>query len=557
MNAPPSIPVIIEVHVDEWGLEDGADPGAWIPLLEEIAAVAEARKGRLTFRFRERLAREVPRKAGTNLLLGLERRGHEVGTHAHGKNLGAASRAVAACRVANRGVSPGMVQEVQGFGALFDACVGLGFHWITDAPPVRVWSGGGLVPWRPGPGYSPFLPPSGPVSLEVSADPFAWGLLRRTPEGIVHARGLTVEHFEALGRQLQAHARREVPEGTPRYFSFAVHEHNFTEPGSHRATRASLDAFSDFLEGLDVVPAGDVAALLPGPGAPRATPTQEQPPPSLVRSVRMTGIRTMGLNRVRRRIRQHLDRIGPDPQGTFQVRAGDDPVHACWHGSRDPRGVLFVSHAGDRGGTAVLFQPFGVALRDLLAEDIAVVAWDRRGTGRSPTRVDLTPGALAAVEDFQAVWDGVSQWVAEDVPLGVLSFSSGILPALRSGRDLAFLLDGEAPADRWSVLPPQLPSSPDIGRVATWGLDDDDAWAGREPRLLLERIRCPYHRFQAELDHVHGRFDLHARLMVEAARKAGLPQVRLNGGDPGTLLPGRLHAHGPLLRTWIMEAFGA
>lgn len=262
----------------------------------------------------------------------------------------------------------------------------------------------------------------------------------------------------------------------------------------------------------------------------------------------------MGLQPLRRRLRREVDRLGPGPVGPFTVPVGQDRLQASWSGPADPMGVLLVSHAGDRGGTAVQLQPFGVDPRDLAAQGIAVITWDRRGTGRSPAAVDLSPGALAAVEDFQAVFDQVASRVEPGTPFGVLSWSSGILPALRAGRDLAFLLDGEAPADRWSLLPPQLPSSPDIGRMAAWSLQEDAPWAGREPLPLLSRIRCPYHRLQAELDHVHGRFDLHARRMVEEARRV-LPQALCNGGTDVRPLAGRLHAHGATIRQWILDAF--
>jgi len=183
------------------------------------------------------------------------------------------------------------------------------------------------------------------------------------------------------------------------------------------------------------------------------------------------------------------------------------------------------------------------------------VTWDRSGTGWSGGAIPPTPGHPAHVVDFCAVFDTAAAR-APGVPIGVLSFSAGILPPLHGERPIAFLLDGEAPADRWTLIPPagsDAPRDPDLGALP---LGHDAAWVDREPVTAIGRIRCPYHRLQAEIDHVHGRLDLHARLMVEAARRGGVPRVECNGRWDVRPLPGRLSMHGPTIGRWILDAFG-
>lgn len=553
--APARTRVVAEIHVDDLALERGAPWAAASALVERIAEVAEGAGARLTLRFRETFAREAARQRGHSLLRRLEDRGHEVGTHAHGKHLAAAWRAVSACRVANRGVTPGMVQARAGYGALFDEAATLGFGWMTDCPPRRLWSGAGHLPWRPGPGCSPFRPAGPLVLVEVSVTPFAWGLL--SPDG--QGQGLDEGRFQRLEELLARHGRRPLPAGLPPYFCVTVHEHDFCAPDSLRPDPAALDAFGAFLGRHRVVTAGEVASGCPPPSVQEVGPRGAAPVP-VARTLRWSsGLQDMaprGLRRLRQDLRSTMDRVGPAGEGAFTVPIGSDLLHAVWIGPRQPRAVVLVSHAGPRGGTSVLLQPFGLDAGDLGAAGVAVVAWDRRGTGRSRAGVDLTPGQPAHVEDFQAVWDHVVGRIHAGTPVGVLSFSSGILPPLRAGRPLAFLVDAEAPADRWTLLPPELPSSPDVDRLTRLSVDDDAAWAGREPRVLVGRLRCPYHRLQAEVDHVHGRLDLHARLLLEGA--SGAARRRCNGipwspGDPPALLPGHLHAHGDLVRRWILD----
>jgi hypothetical protein len=534
-----NMPVIAELHVDDLALEAGAPWGEAARLLETVAELAEGVGARLSFRVRRRFAEGDARQGGRTLRR-LEALGHEVGTHAHGAQLGRSKRAVDATGVDNRAATPGMVQAAHP-GRLWRRIAELGFGWVTDHPAERCWTYSGLLPWRPGADYRPDQPALGPVMLATSADPFAWGLLQRRAGRVQHQWGLDHHHFERLEDLLAAHPR-PLPRGSQPYFSFAIHEHNLCREGSLEPLPRSLAALEAFLGRHTVLASGEVAASIVEPELAPTAPDSR--PLRFARRVRMAS----------QPLRDRLPRRRPQA-GPFELQAGRRRLRALWLGPPEPRAVLLLSHAGLQGGTRTLLRPFGLEPRGLLAEGIAVVAYDRSGTGASPADTPLTPGNRVHVQDFRAAIQALRRELDPHVPVGVLSFSSGILPPLRAGEPLAFLMDGEAPADRWSLHPPPRAGVSRDERLQHLPMDRDEPWAGREPARLLAGMSCPYHRLQAAYDHVHGRMDLHARLMLEAAHAAGLPSVRANGEGELRPLPGRLHAHGALIERWILEAF--
>jgi len=534
--------VIAEIHVDDLALETGAN---WQDARRLVATIAELANGagaQLSFRFRRGFSEEAARLGAQGPLAELEAAGHEVGTHAHGRGLRKAQCAVSACGVANRVATPGMVQAGDRVGRIWQQAASLGFAWITDHPPHSPWTYGGILPWRPGPRFRPDEPPLGPVMIETSADPFAWGLLRRDGRRVAHEHRLGPEQFGLLEGLFDAH-HRTLPHAASPYFSFALHEHNLCAAGSLQPRPQALDALEAFLRAHRVVPSGELVDTFAEPPLLPANP--ERRGLRLARRVRMA-------TRPARRTLRGRPALGPGP---FSVTSGPRQLHALWLGPTEPRGVLLLAHAGLRGGTRSLLRPFGLDPAALTARGLAVVAYDRSGTGRSPAKLALTPGSAAHVRDFRSVLTTVRQRLAPGTPLGVLSFSSAIIPVLRCGEPFDFLIDGEAPADRWSLRPPRWADTPSDPAMAALDMNSDEAWRGREPARLLAGHTCPYHRLQAELDHVHGRMSTHAQIMLEAARSAGLPRVQANGAEVLSLLPGRLHAHSRRIEGWIAEAF--
>jgi hypothetical protein len=327
------------------------------------------------------------------------------------------------------------------------------------------------------------------------------------------------------------------PEGLPAFFLFTVHEHNFLAPGAREADPEALHGFAAFLGGCPggTARAEDLAEALPAQDFP-CRPPGRLPLPGL-----------------RRTLRRGLRRLLPRPEGEpFTVRVADRVLHALYLGPARPRALLLLSHAGRQGGTTLRLDPFGLSSAALVERSIAVVCFDRSGTGRSSAPgVSLAPGNPLHVEDLQAVHDALCQRVP-GVPVGALSWSSGLLSVLRAGRRFAFVVDGEAPAERLSLRPPDDAGLPRDPRLEARALHEDLAWEGLEPARLLGGLSCPYHRLQGALDHVHGHQWHHASVMLDAARRV-LPRVRCNGGEDLRPLPGRLRDHGDVVLGWLLD----
>jgi hypothetical protein len=201
--------------------------------------------------------------------------------------------------------------------------------------------------------------------------------------------------------------------------------------------------------------------------------------------------------------------------------------------------VLVVVHGGE-SGLAQGLAPFGLSEARLAEEGLA--AWTfARSEGVAP------PGGQDTVDEVKAV---LAAALAEGAPVVLLTWSAGVIPALRAAIELGdprvvALVDVEGPADRFSLVPP--------GAVdhTFWQRDvwDETAWAGVEAAALLPAFRGRYRRAQGEADHVHGRMPWHAVRMVDAAREG-----RLNDGEG--LLPGRVDDHADALVRWLRADAG-
>ena len=219
------------------------------------------------------------------------------------------------------------------------------------------------------------------------------------------------------------------------------------------------------------------------------------------------------------------------------------------HEPASARVRLLLSHAGPEGGCRLGLAPFGLSLSDLTRRGWSVWFYDRSGTGQSAPGPSpsgwraahpLAPGNPVHTEDWRAVLAAARE---DDLPIVAMSWSSGIVPILRAaaaGARPDALIDGEAPSDRWSLVPPRLN---ELAELDPW---DDLTWAGWEPQPLMASLRCPYARIQADQDHIHGQMHEHSRRMVAAAAASGLPH------RPPALLAGRIHAH-PSYTIQVME----
>jgi hypothetical protein len=207
-------------------------------------------------------------------------------------------------------------------------------------------------------------------------------------------------------------------------------------------------------------------------------------------------------------------------------------------GLASARTVLVAAHGG-KSGIEQGLSFCGLADDALVAMDAALYVFARSAGVR-------TPGNPIHVADTRAV---LAHALTEGPPVGLLTWSAGVVPALRATLEeplpgtVHFLVDCEGPCDRFSVVPPRQPAH----ELARADVNDDAPWAGIEAIRWIGAFPGRYHRVQALGDHVHGPMAWHARRMVAEAR-AG----RLN--EAGELLPGRIWEHGPKVLRWLTEA---
>lgn len=460
-------PVWLEVHVDDVLL--ARDPARWpeaAALVDRIAAAAEAEGGRLSFRVRARFAQGDRGQ----FLVGLVRRGHEVGAHAHGKDLDAAVEALRAAGIAPTVFAPGFVQVGRrGSAALAAKARRLGAERLTDRVEEKVWTYQGWLARQHAGGL--------PI-LDVSVSPFAWGVLRRGARGVEPGR----PDFAALAERTEVQLGWEAPPESTPFFGATVHEHDLAEPGTLRA--GQLDGLRRYCARFRPVPSGSfplrIDAVDPG-----------EPPGAAWAARKLRGVRR---------------RLWP----TFRIDVGARSLEVRRVGPARPKAALVLVHAGPPG----LRQGLGVlGLPEDAFPDLAVWSF-----ARTPSSFPA-PGNPVHAADVRAV---VAWAAAEGVPVGLVSWSAGVLPALLSGVDAAFLVDVEGPADRLSLVPPDQPTHP----FAAEDVHDDRPWVRREAVTLVRGWRRPYLRLQGTDDHQHHACVLHARRMVAAAPDGALVLVR-------------------------------
>ncbi|MCP4808968.1 MAG: hypothetical protein GY913_29025 [Proteobacteria bacterium] len=506
-----------ELHVDDDVLEVRQDRRTYEQardLIEAILAVPESLGQRMALRVRHHFARAALTFEGPdNALVRWEERGHEIGAHAHRRHIRTTRDALVAAGVRDlRAVVPGLIRCSRSRAArITRACEGLGFSYISDQLQFGSFPYAGRVPWRPardlsGPGNGPF------VFVDVSVNPFAWGLLRQTPTGVEQTFGLRDEHFALLGEQLAAW--QELPTTSPLdYFGYPFHEHQHTAgPYTLAPDERSLTAWHDFVAGLS-----DVQIVLPRELAAKAAPE----------SPRQRAASRLDRRDLRYDLPSWLEDRMPHRAATQERPMGRrGPLRIDRHGPLRPRLAVVVSHAGRKGGTRELLKPWGLWPDDL--PDVAFYFWDRGGA--------LHPGEPHHADELVQVFERAQ---TEGVPVGILTWSAGLIPALRALNRIepAFLIDSEGPADRLSITPRS--DEPDeLGHRSRLTDRTVDAW---EPWRRIESLACPYHRLQGRLDHMHGRCDTHARILVRAT-----------GGTLHTV-DGRLGDHPDVVRALLSE----
>lgn len=469
-------PILLEFHVDEELLR--AEPARWdqvAALVERVAGLAEAEGGRLCLRVRERL---VTGDSG-GFLRGLAQRGHEVGWHCHGDD---PEELIAAMRAAGLEATvgtPGMVQAPAArWPDLLARAHALGTRRITD------WLSGG--PGTPGPGpwaHAGWLPAElqpGLWCFATSIPPWEWGVLRRARPWGRWRHGHGGLRWDQLSAWIVAWDRLGETPGLPPYFSAALHEHNLCREDAMAVIPAEIEALRRWL--------GEHGARL------RRTTDLKLPADMAPPRGRPEG--AAGL--IRRRI-GHLAARARPPElrahtvglRTVRYRLWGEPARGSW----------LVIHGGT-SGLDQLLSFVGLTPAQLAARGFQVCCFARGPGDRAPGN----PDHLAEARELLRL-------LSRDGPVGLLSWSGGIVPAAGLAREFPVrcLADAEGPVDRLSLRQPggRLP-------LNRWSLTDA-RWDRAEALPLLQDLPVPYLRLQGADDHVH-RGDLaHARRAVAAA----------------------------------------
>ncbi len=488
--------VFLELHVDDVLLV--RHPDAWpeaAALVDTLARAAEAEGGRLSVRLR------APFLRGDRFgfVRALQARGHEVGAHAHARDLDDVAEAFAAARLPLGVCAPGLVQAAPSRQErLLARAAALGAIGFTDRVEARRWTYQGWLPRRSA---------AGPWMLDISVSPWAWGVVRGGPDGPTPAGGEL--DWAALDTMAATQAGWRPPPGAAPYFGATFHEHDVCRPGRFTPEVAALDGLRRW-----------VARWRPAPSAAAAVGT----------SLAAGAWEPDRTGKVRNRARPWAAALR---QALAPPTAPELPPHRRI-GPHPARRAVVAVHAGE-GGLIERLRFLG--LPDHAAgADVALWLYARRPAGWA------APGNPAHVDDAVQVLRAA---LAEGVDTALLGYSGGVVTAARALLRLAeadpalaarvhTLVDVEAPVDRHSLQK--------AGADAEWrdrSIFDDARWEGRELVELLPRLaaRVPalrYRRWQAEVDHVHGRCDLHAARALDAARRAGLDtgEVRVSGRLP-------------------------
>lgn len=549
-----------EIHCDDFLLEVRRDRATYDgarALMSRLVETAEARDQRLALRFRHPFAEAALAFDGAdNPLRRWEERGHEIGTHAHRRRIQRTRRAIDACGVRdNTAVVPGLIQARRRLAAwTLGSCRGQGFRHVTDQIQFGAFPYAGLTPWRPAPDLRG--PGDGDlVFVDVSVNPFAWGMLADGPDGVVQVHGLRDAHFDALLGLLDQHLAGPRPHPIC-YFGYPFHEHQHARgPDTLAPDEASLGAWDRFLGlALDrrvtpALPREIRDAWLAVEGASGAgTPHTSRAPLEPTRDGASWLLeRWDPLHWAAAPLRRRRPTPQPPPapwlaEGQERTLAvGARTVQAWRWGPATPRASVVVSVSGTAGGRRTGLGLVGLDPRQL-GEDLAIWLWDRTAP--------FTPGSTHHGDEAAAVFQAAA---SEGAPTGWLTWSAGVLPPLMAldRTAPAFFVDVEAPADRRSLRRPKDLDPATAERGWNRGLGDDDG--PPEPWRLLTALPCAYHRVQADPDHVHGHMTHHARIMLEAA-----PGPATVNGRPwdGTLeaLPGAIATHGAAVRRVLRGA---
>lgn len=206
-------------------------------------------------------------------------------------------------------------------------------------------------------------------------------------------------------------------------------------------------------------------------------------------------------------------------------------IHRSLHARVNP-GVILVP--GGLMGGSVFDRSRGITASDLASLGFTVLHYDPSGRGRTGGEEDYWglrhQGELATVAEYFAVLPEVE---AENISIFSFSIGIGIASGALARHALPFvkcLFDWEGPSNRFNI------TLNDTHRhLLAMPSSNISFWREREAASAIGEISCGYFRYQAQRDHMQGRFKGHAIELINRATYGKAKWTRMNNNLPGTV----------------------
>lgn len=251
------------------------------------------------------------------------------------------------------------------------------------------------------------------------------------------------------------------------------------------------------------------------------------------------------------RVKKLVRRLGTLCLPLARLRSAAPRVQETWVRVPGGRSVYCHIHRPRVPGRypGVVIVPGGMSpgtdydrARELTADDVAaqgcvVLHYDPSGRGKTGGEEDRWGPAhqreFARVVEFFARHPDL-----ELAGIGVLSFSIGITIAsaalAKFPLPVRYLFDWEGPSNRHNIT-----RDDTFEPFREYPTTDEAFWAEREAARFIGRLPCGYFRYQAEVDHMQGRYKGHALELLGAAARGTAAWTRCNDNPPDTVFDAR------------------
>lgn len=195
-------------------------------------------------------------------------------------------------------------------------------------------------------------------------------------------------------------------------------------------------------------------------------------------------------------------------------------------------GVVFVPGGGSPGTD--YDKGNGVRAKAVASLGFVVLHYDPSGRGKSGGKEDYW-GTIHQ-QELSWVVDYLSRLpMLKEDDIGIMSFSIGIIIA--SGAlarfpipNVKYLFDWEGPSNRFNAT-----KNDNHKPLKDFPTSNDEFWKEREAARFISEIRCGYFRYQADDDHVQGKYKGHAIELLNNAANGKAVWTRCNDNPVNTV----------------------